>query len=204
MTEDTEAVEAEVVDPIEIDDLVEPQEKPVRRRKPPEIKDPDDAILELREENKKLRKKLEVDSMAKAEKLAEERIKVAREEAVAEAQKKLDERIKEMEERSKSRVMKSELKASAARAGVADFEDLFAVMQHLNFVGKIEFDPDGNVTNANEVIAELKTSKPHLFAGVSTSSTTAPPQARQQVVDRPALQMSKADYERAKHALNRM
>ena len=203
MTDELEVQEAEPVDPIEIEQ--EPTEiasKPkARTRKPPEITDPDDAILELRAENQKLRKKLQADSNVKAEKLAEERIKVAREEAVAEAQRKLDERIVEMEERARSRVLKAEVRSAAQRAGVADFDDLYAVMNATNVLKKIEFDTDGNVVNVGDVIAEMKTAKPHLFAGVSTSSTTTAPQSRQHVEDKPVLKMSKEDYEKAKQRL---
>ena len=203
MTEETEVQETESVDPVEIDPIPETAPKTkVTRRKAPVIDDPDDAILELRKENEKLRKKLEADSTAKAEKMAEERIKTAKAEAVADAQAKLDERIVEMEERAKARVLKSELKAAAVRAGVVDFDDLFVIMQ--KDLKKVEYNDDGDIANANEMIAEVKKTKAHLFTGVNTSSTTTAPQARPHVVDKPALQMSKDDYDRAKQRLNTM
>jgi hypothetical protein len=206
MTEDTVVVETETetvdVDPVE-DPQTQAEAKPRARRKP-EIKDPDDAVLELRRENERLRKRLEKDTAEKAEKLAEERILIAKEEAVADAQKTLDERIVEMEARARARVLKSEVKAAAIRAGVADFDDLYAVMTHSDLLSKVEFDDDGNVMNVGEVIAGLKTAKPHLFAGVSTSSTSTPPQSKPHVVDRPALSMTKEDYERAKARLNQL
>ena len=37
-------------------------------------------------------------------------------------------------------------------------------------LGKIEFDDDGEITNAGAIVAEMKQSKAHLFAGVNTTS----------------------------------
>src|SRR5882672_7116014 len=141
--------------------VVEEQQTPQKTRKRTvkgqfeptmNIVDYEDAIRQLRDENASLRKRQEAESSAKAEKLAEERIKTAKEDAVKAAQEQLDQFKIEMREQSKNRVLKSELKAAAIRAGVIDFDDLFAVMRNLD---DAKFDEEGELTNAAELVAQV-------------------------------------------------
>lgn len=172
----------------------------------PAIRDHEDAILELRRENERLRKSLEDASEEKAQKIAEERIAKAKEEARTDAQKLLDERVAEMEKANRNRLMKAELKAHAQKAGVVDFDDLFAVMTRADTLSKIEFSDDGEVMNAGQIIADLKDSKPHFFGGVSTSSTAQVPAAaaRPAKPEKIALKMSHAEYMAARAKLGRI
>jgi hypothetical protein len=167
-----------------------------------DIADYEDTIRELRDEAAKLRKRQTEDDNVKAEKLAEERIKVAREDAIKAAQEQLDQFKKEMQETAKARVLKSELKAAATKANVIDFEDLFAVMRNLD---QVQYSEDGDVTNAAELIEEIKSKKPHLFASFTTSSTSQPPRATgKPPIEKIALTMSREDYERGKKMLDQI
>lgn len=193
-------VETEMAEPTEVDEpVVVKSAKRTVRAKEPEIRDPNDAILELRRENERLRKTLEEASEAKAQEMAEQRIKEAEERAKAEAQKLLDDRLKEMDRQAKNRVMKAELKAQATRAGVVDFDDLYEILKR-DALSKVQFSDDGDVINAGELIAELKQAKPYLFTGVSTSSATVPPEAAKPSgkPEKVALKMSRAEYEASK------
>lgn len=186
-------VETEVQEP-----KVEP--KKARSAKGTFIKDHDDAILELRHENANLRKKLDELAQTEAEKLAAERIEAAKTEAKAAAEKLLDEYKQSVEEKTRSRVLKAELKAAASRAGVVDFDDAFMIMQKL-IAGKVEFDDDGGVKNALELVAKFKEEKPYLFAGVNTSSTEQAPMSRQNFTEKSALEMSRDEYRKARAKL---
>lgn len=193
MEEDQEVVETTT--PIDDAPPVEPK---VAKRKPI-IRDPDDAILELRKENESLRKRLDSVSEEKAKALAEERIALAKTEAREEAQRLLDARIVELEGKSQQRIVRAELKAYATKAGAIDFDDLYLVMSRDM---KVEFDTDGNVTNAAELIANIKDKKPHLFSQVSTSSTAPAPVARrEEAIEKTALNMSKEEYAKARRQL---
>lgn len=60
--------------------------------------------------------------------------------------------------KSRQRVGKAALKAAAAAAGAIDAGDAALIDP-----GIVEFDDEGNATNAEALVAELKKSKPHLF-----------------------------------------
>ena len=189
-----ESVESEIeqVEPVKIE---EPKAAKPRTTKPV-IKDSDDAILELRRENERLRKRFDKDSEERAEKLAVERIETAKREAKEDAQKLLDAHKAEIDEKSRARIMKTELKAAATRAGVIDFDDLFDIMKR-DTLKKLDWDADGDITNANDLIAEMKDKKAHLFGGVSTSSTMPAPSVREQKGDKLATEMDKKEYKKA-------
>lgn len=195
-----EDVNTDVITETKPQDVTVEETPPTTRRKKLDVRDPDDAILALRKENENLRKKLEEAADSKAREMAEEQIKQAKKEATEAAEKKLEARLAEVDALTKARLVKSELKAAAIRAGVIDFGDLYAIMH--GDLGKIEIDADGEVTNAHELIADIKAKKAHLFGGVSTSSTTTPPATtRQQEVEKAALTMTPAEYKKARAKL---
>lgn len=185
----------------------DPSDKPEAGE--PKIRDTNDAIRQLRKENEKLRKTLDEQAAIRAEKMSDEKLETLRketeEQATTKAEKLIEKRLAEMEKAARDRVAKSELKGFALKAGVIDFDDVYEILKRGN-LKNILFDDDGEVVNAGDIIADLKQLKPHLFGGVSTSSTERAPQGRSQppADDKPALRMSKEEYERGKHALNRM
>lgn len=201
----TEATE--VADPV-IEQTVETKpevQSKTRRTKPaPQIRDHEDALLELRKENESMRKKLDELSEAKAQELAEQRIQEAKEQAKSEAQKVIDQFKKDTETQTRHRVMKAELKAHAMRAGVVDFDDLYEIFKR-DALSKVEFNDDGEVTNAGQLIADLKQTKPHFFNAVNTASTAqVPTAATASKTEKVALTMSKDEYEKARLKLFRM
>jgi hypothetical protein len=185
----------------------DPSDKPEPTE--PKIRDPNDAIRQLRKENEKLRKTLDEQAAERAEKMSDEKLETLRkdteEKATAKAEKMIDKRLAEMEEAARARVAKSELKGFALRAGVIDFDDVYEILKRGD-LQKIEFDEDGEVENAGQIIADLKQKKPHLFAGVNTSSTERAHHGKSQppADDKPALRMSKEEFERGRRALSRM
>lgn len=199
MSETTEQPEVETAPATE-----EPVQKPARA---PRIRDHEQYILELRRENERhrgenerLRKTLDEQAAQRAEELANQKLENMRHEAEEKATKKaetlLEKRLSEMQEANKQRLIKTELRAHAMRAGVIDFDDVYTILHR--DLGKIEFDDDGEVTNAGDIITELKSRKPHLFAGVNTSSTERAPKTRmEQKQEKPALTMSDEEFERS-------
>lgn len=185
----------------EVEAKVEPK-KPARSPRGTFIKDSNDAILELRHENANLRKRLDEIAEEKAQQLAEERIAQAREEAKTAASKLLDDYVKSAEEKTRARVLRAELKAAATRAGVVEFDDAFVIMQRN--LGDVKYDDDGNVTNAVEIVAAFKESKPYLFQGVNTTSTTPTPNTRQTFTEKSALEMTRDEYRIARAKLAAM
>ena len=180
----------------------EPQvQKPRQTRvREPQIRDRDDYLLKLREENEKLRKTLDEQTATRAEEMANQKLEQLRTEtekkATERAEKLLDRRLAELEEANRSRLVKAELKAHALRLGVIDFDDVYTILAR--DLSKVEFDDEGDVRNAGEIITELKTRKPHLFAGVSTSSSERAPATRMdRQVEKPALTMSDEEFERS-------
>lgn len=196
------------------DETVEPSSKEETRRssrsvdkKEPKIRDHNDAIMELRKENERLRKTMEEQSTARAEELANKKLDdlraAAEKTATENAQKLIEQRLRENEEITRSRLVKAELKAHALKANVLDWDDLYLILA--NDLKSIEVDSDGQVTNAAELIGNIKTKKPYLFGGTNTTSTErAPVQREAPKNEKPALKMSRQEYEKAKARLGRM
>ena len=112
---------------------------------------------------------------AKANRLAKEAAEAAR--ATAEAQAtEAAAKVAEATSKAQERVTRAEARAAAALLGAVDAKDVVALLD----MSKVERDADGEPTNLDALISEMKTAKPHLFnAGVaatgSTSSTSKPP-----------------------------
>lgn len=205
MTEENEVADAveDVEDEPEIESQTDDTEKTVTKEtKKPAIRNEESAVKELRKENEKLRKSLETQAKAQGEAMAKEQAKLIRADAKAAAQKLIDEKVAEIENRARTQTTKSELRVHAERAGVVDFGDLYEIMKTKD-LAKVEYDDEGNVANAAELITELKKSKPHFFGGVSTSSTEkVPPASKVKEPEKIALNLNGDDYRRARQALN--
>lgn len=202
MTTETEQLEKPPVETEVKPDKVEKTDKA------PKIRDMNDAILELRRENEKLRKTLDETSAAKAEELSNQKLEALRasteETAQKNAEKLVETRLAVIEEAARARLVKAELKGAAQRAGVVDFDDLYEILKKKDLAA-VEFGEDGEVINAGDIIAQLKEKKAHLFSGVSTASSERSPITREAPrPDRAALAMSKEEYARGKARLARM
>jgi hypothetical protein len=84
----------------------------------------------------------------------------------------LERRLSELEASTTTRLIPSELKAVAVRAGMIDLDGL-----KLIDAADLKLDAEGNVKGAGEVMRELRRAKPWLFGGASTSSSASPPPA---------------------------
>lgn len=200
MSDDVE--ETKVVETTEV-----PKTEKIEKTKLPKIVNHDDAILELRNENKKLRKTLEEQATVKAEELSNKKLEELRasveEKATTHAEKILEAKLAAVEETNRARLVKAELKLHAQKAGVVEFEDFYEIVK--KNLKTIEFDEDGEVTNAGDFVAEIKGKKPHLFAGVSTASSERAPVHRDtaKLPEKVALKMSNEEYAREKARLLR-
>src|SRR6516164_6672210 len=85
----------------------------------------------------------------------------------------LERKLEETEQEARVRVARAELKVEAVRAGIVDLDGL-----KLLDLKKVLIATDGELTNAAELIAQLRRAKPWLFGGVSSSSLTNPPPAQ--------------------------
>ncbi len=117
-------------------------------------------VKELRAENANYRTRA---SEAKAEKEAAEAKVIA-------AQQAADEKVAEASKAANQRIIRSELKASALKAGMVDLDGL-----KLADLSSISLDDKGEVVGADELMKSLKEAKPYLFGAPSTTTTTITP-----------------------------
>jgi hypothetical protein len=133
----------------------------VEKNKKPKI-DPDqkfsaEYVHELREENKAWRLKHQTaEGESAAHKTAAEKAKIDSDEAIKVANTAANERI-----------LRSELKAHAIKAGIVDLDALKLVD-----MTKVKLLDDGTVEGADALFEELKKSKPYLFATTTSTSST--------------------------------
>lgn len=115
------------------------------------IRDAEDYLLELREENRQ-RRLAEENTRKELEKLQKELLET----------KTLAER-----ERTRANEIRvfSELKSEAIKAGINDIEDVYKLAD----ISKVVVNERGEITGAADLINELKSSKPYLFRNTSTS-----------------------------------
>lgn len=109
----------------------------------------------------------------------------ARDDAIAEAARKATEteaekaaavtaaeaKAAEAAQKAQERVVNADLKIAAKDAGAHDAGDILALLDR----SKIKLTDDGEISNAAELIADLKKTKGHLFGAISTSNPTNPP-----------------------------
>jgi hypothetical protein len=109
----------------------------------------------------------------------------------------LEKQLSELHRETQARLIMSELKAEALRAGIIDLDGL-----RLADTSGVKVEQDGGVSGAVAAITELRCSKPWLFSAASSSSTATVPSA-QQPAQKTALQMSEQEYRAARAALLR-
>lgn len=116
------------------------------------VRDPDNYILELREENKKRR-------------LAEESAK----KELEKIQKELMETKNLFENAQKKAIQEkifSELKTEAIKAGIHNIDDIYKLAD----ISKVSLNDRGEVIGASDEITNLKSSRPYLFRDNSSTS----------------------------------
>jgi hypothetical protein len=163
----------------------QPQPAPQNRASVPEVFSAD-YVRELRAENGSYRTRInETEQKLTA---AEQRAKDA--ETAAQA------KITEAAAAAQQRIIKAELRVAAKDAGAVDAADVVALLG----TAKVKTDADGNVTNAAELLEELKKAKPHLFGGASSSSTAKEP-AKEGPKTKKATEMTDDEYKVARAAV---
>lgn len=88
---------------------------------------------------------------------------------VTEAGKKAEEAMSKAQQKG----ITADLRAAAREAGAVDVADVLALLDR----SKVKVNADGDVENAEALLAEMKTAKPHLFGIKTTTSTRQPPAA---------------------------
>ena len=83
----------------------------------------------------------------------------------------LERELAATKQEASTRLIRSEMKVEAVRAGMVDLDGL-----KLLDLTKVEVDPEGELKNAAELMAQLRRAKPWLFGPSSSSSpASAPP-----------------------------
>lgn len=129
---------------------------------------------------------------AKAAEIAAEKARIEGE--AAEKVKAADEKSAQATTKAQERAINADLKVAAKDAGAHDAGDLLVLLDR----SKIKLDADGVITNAAELMAELKTSKPHLFGAASTSNPNPTP-PKKPTSEKPASEWTpeeRSDFER--------
>ena len=142
--------------------------------------------------------KTEAEAAAKArdDAIAEAaRVKAEIEAAAADKVKVSEAEKTEATKKAQERSVNADLKVAAKDAGAVDAADVLALLDR----SKIKLDEAGEITNAAELMADLKKAKPHLFGAASTSST-APKPPPSQTSTREQVKNSKPEDYRAQRA----
>jgi hypothetical protein len=143
-------------------------------------------VKELREENKNWR--------LKASTLEQESAthKTAAEKAAQESEAK----VKAAETAANDRILRSELKAAALKAGMIDLDGL-----KLADLSKVTLKDDGTVDGADTMLEEMKKSKPYLFGSTQNSSNPSKPPASNPPSAKNAKEMTAEEYAAARKAI---
>ncbi len=123
----------------------------------------------------------------KAAKLAE--LEAAKAEAIKAAETKAAEALSKAEQRA----INADLRIAAKDAGAHDASDILALLDR----SKVKTNDAGDVTNAADLMAELKKAKPHLFGATSTSNPKDPPKPKDPAAKK-VSEMTDAEYEASK------
>ena len=107
----------------------------------------------------------------------------------------LERRLAETEQEARSRILRAELKVEAVRAGIIDLDGL-----KLLDLQDAQFTADSDLTNAADLVAQLRRAKPWLFVSTSSSSPASAPPA-QPPRQRLATEMSDDEYRAARAAI---
>jgi hypothetical protein len=107
----------------------------------------------------------------------------------------LEQRLAETEQEARDRIVRAELKVEAMRAGIVDLDGLKLLdLKH------VELTPDGELSNAAALVAQLRRAKPWLFGGASSSSPASAPPA-QPPRQKLATEMTDGEYQAARAAI---
>ncbi len=104
----------------------------------------------------------------------------------------LERLLGEVRKQAESRLIRSELKAEAIRAGIVDLDGIKLLDE-----SAVTLSPTGDVENAPVLIAKLRKDKPWLFTGLSSSSSAVPPPAQPPRQKR-ATEMTDSEYRAAR------
>jgi hypothetical protein len=107
----------------------------------------------------------------------------------------LEQRLAETEQSARFRLVRAELKVEAVRAGMVDLDGL-----KLLDLEQVQLNPDGEIENAAQLMAQFRRAKPWLFGGTSSSSPANAPPAQPQR-QKLATEMSEKEYRAARAAL---
>lgn len=109
----------------------------------------------------------------------------------------LERRLADLEATSRQRIIQSELKSLAVRAGIVDLDGL-----KLADSSALVLHDNGEVEGAEQLLNALKRNKPWLFASGSSSSSASPPPSARPAMKR-ATQMSRDEWQSARAELLR-
>lgn len=107
----------------------------------------------------------------------------------------LEARLADMEARTTQRLLQSELKSHAMRAGMIDLDAL-----KLIDTSDLALADNGDLEGAERIMHNLKRAKPYLFAAANTSTPAATPPSATPVARR-ATDMSHAEWQSARAEL---
>jgi hypothetical protein len=96
-----------------------------------------------------------------------------------------------------SRLLVASLRTEAIRAGMVDLDGL-----KLLDVSAIRLDGDDKIVGGRKIMEDLRRNKPWLFAGRSSSNTSAAPES-QPVRQKTALEMTDEEYATARSAVTK-
>jgi hypothetical protein len=126
-----------------------------------------------------------------------EQQKEAAEAAAKTAQEAADAKIAEATTAAEKRIIRSELKAVAIKAGIVDLDGL-----KLLDIDAVKLNDQGEVEGAEALIEGLKTSKPYLFGTPGSSSTSTPP-GKDPPAAKKASEMTAEEYAEARKVATR-
>lgn len=109
----------------------------------------------------------------------------------------LERRLADLESNSNSRIIQSELKSLAIRAGIVDLDGL-----KLLDTTSLILNEQGDIEGADRLLAGLKRGKPWLFQGSSSSTPANAPPVMPPLVRR-ATQMTHEEWQTARSDLIR-
>lgn len=143
-------------------------------------------VQELREENKSWRLKAQE---------FQQTVDQIKSQSESEIQKS-NELVSEAQKLANERIIRAELKASAIAAGMIDLDGL-----KLADLTSVKLNETGEVEGSDELMQNLKESKPYLFKEYKDSSSTAKIPSEKPSNQKTVLEMSKEEYQRAKRKL---
>lgn len=109
----------------------------------------------------------------------------------------LERQLQERSAEAEARIVRSELKSEAVRAGMIDLDGLKLVD-----ITHVKLDENGNVAGGASLMAKLRRDKPWLFVSVSSSSVASAPPS-QPSRPRLATEMSLEEWRAARSELLR-